>query len=185
MANRQKGGRVNQGRDPETELRRLQRRFEKVSSRLDRPKRLRRMYQWTGLAVLIAFVTTGLYVALVLWAPWSPVITLRHIASFPNCTAARWVGLAPAMQGEPGYWPGHDRDKDGEACEPWPRRWLIPGGRSGGLFLWDAAALDPAVTFVEKGRQCPPLGIVQSDPHAQQMALAAGRVGIFERRAAM
>jgi hypothetical protein len=35
---------------------------------------------------------------------------------------ARMVGLAPARRGQPGYYPQHDRDKDGIACEPWPRR---------------------------------------------------------------
>ncbi|MFC3324365.1 excalibur calcium-binding domain-containing protein [Mesorhizobium cantuariense] len=44
---------------------------------------------------------------------------LRHLAAFPNCTAARAVGLASARRGEPGYWPTHDADHDGKACEPW------------------------------------------------------------------
>jgi hypothetical protein len=47
--------------------------------------------------------------------------TLKHIASFPNCDAARAVGLAPSKKGQPGYWNRHDRDGDGIACERWPR----------------------------------------------------------------
>ena len=47
---------------------------------------------------------------------------LRHMAAAPNCSAARAVGLAPAHRGEPGYYLTHDRDRDGIACEPWPRR---------------------------------------------------------------
>ncbi|RUX00540.1 excalibur calcium-binding domain-containing protein [Mesorhizobium sp. M8A.F.Ca.ET.202.01.1.1] len=49
----------------------------------------------------------------------SPLSALRHLAAFPNCAAARAVGLAPARKGQPGYWPTHDADKDGIACEPW------------------------------------------------------------------
>jgi hypothetical protein len=49
----------------------------------------------------------------------SPLMALRHLAAFPNCTAARLVGLAPARPGQPGYWPTHDADGDGIACEPW------------------------------------------------------------------
>ena len=52
---------------------------------------------------------------------WSPTLALRHIAAAPNCDAARAVGLAPAYRGQPGYYPQHDRDRDGIACEPWPR----------------------------------------------------------------
>ena len=44
-----------------------------------------------------------------------------HLAAAPNCNAARSVGLAPARRGQPGYWLSHDRDRDGWACEPWPR----------------------------------------------------------------
>ncbi|MFU0505841.1 excalibur calcium-binding domain-containing protein [Pseudaminobacter sp. NGMCC 1.201702] len=44
-----------------------------------------------------------------------------HLAAAPNCNAARAVGLAPARRGQPGYWLSHDRDRDGWACEPWPR----------------------------------------------------------------
>ncbi|HEX9808011.1 MAG TPA: excalibur calcium-binding domain-containing protein [Alphaproteobacteria bacterium] len=54
-------------------------------------------------------------------SPWPLVPTLKHLASFPNCAAARSLGLAPSRPGEPGYWRRHDRDRDGIACEPWPR----------------------------------------------------------------
>ncbi|RUW71603.1 MAG: excalibur calcium-binding domain-containing protein [Mesorhizobium sp.] len=57
----------------------------------------------------------------------SPVTALRHLAAFPNCTAARFVGLAPARRGQPGYWSTHDADRDGIACEPWR------GGSAGGV----------------------------------------------------
>ena len=63
----------------------------------------------------------GLAAGLLATSPFSPFDTLRHFASFPNCDAARAVGLAPAMKGQPGYWSSHDRDRDGTACEPWPR----------------------------------------------------------------
>jgi len=44
--------------------------------------------------------------------------TLRVLAT------ARVFALTPAARGEPGYWQHLDRDKDGIACEPWPRRGL-------------------------------------------------------------
>lgn len=53
---------------------------------------------------------------------WPLTVALRHAAAAPNCTAARMVGLAPAYRWQPGYYPQHDRDRDGIACEPWPRR---------------------------------------------------------------
>jgi hypothetical protein len=53
---------------------------------------------------------------------WPLSVAIRHAAATPNCAAARAVGLAPAYMGQPGYYPQHDRDKDGIACEPWPRR---------------------------------------------------------------
>ncbi len=36
---------------------------------------------------------------------------------YPNCSAVRAAGAAPLYQGEPGYAPHLDRDKDGIACE--------------------------------------------------------------------
>jgi Excalibur calcium-binding domain len=52
---------------------------------------------------------------------WPLTVALRHAAAAPNCTAARAVGLAPAWRGEPGYYLQHHDDRDGIACEPWPR----------------------------------------------------------------
>ena len=37
--------------------------------------------------------------------------------AFANCSAARAAGVAPVMQGEPGYGPHLDRDNDGIGCE--------------------------------------------------------------------
>jgi Excalibur calcium-binding domain len=36
---------------------------------------------------------------------------------FQNCSAARAAGAAPIREGEPGYAPKLDRDRDGVACE--------------------------------------------------------------------
>lgn len=41
----------------------------------------------------------------------------QEITYYDNCTAARAAGAAPLYQGEPGYRPALDRDKDGIACE--------------------------------------------------------------------
>jgi hypothetical protein len=36
---------------------------------------------------------------------------------FRNCSEARAAGAAPIYQGEPGYRPALNRDRDGIACE--------------------------------------------------------------------
>ena len=36
---------------------------------------------------------------------------------YSNCSEARADGAAPLYRGDPGYRPGLDRDKDGDACE--------------------------------------------------------------------
>lgn len=113
--------RVHHGRDPETGLRHLNRRFKAVSQRLDRPIRLRRLDRWASVAALTVIGGCALYWGVVMWSPWPSMMTLKHIASYPNCDAARAVGLAPANRGEPGYWQRHDRDGDGKSCEPWRR----------------------------------------------------------------
>jgi Excalibur calcium-binding domain len=121
---------VHQGRDPEAELRRLKGCFQKVSSRYFRRVKLRRSYRFTILVVLAAvasFAVTMGVMPLQPWSalsssPWTAAMQAKHIAAYPSCTAARAVGLAPAYRGQPGYWPQHDRDKDGIACEPYPRR---------------------------------------------------------------
>ncbi|WP_346426484.1 excalibur calcium-binding domain-containing protein [Brevundimonas naejangsanensis] len=54
--------------------------------------------------------------------PFTAAEQVRHTLAKPNCSAARLMRLAPARRGEPGYHPEHDRDGDGWACEPTPRR---------------------------------------------------------------
>jgi Excalibur calcium-binding domain len=107
---------------PEERLRDIQRRFRAVRARLDRTVKLRRWYRLGKIAALAAMVSFAVCWVLLSLSPWPPMLTLRHIASFPNCSAARAVGLAPARKGQPGYWTWHDEDEDGIACEPWPPR---------------------------------------------------------------
>lgn len=77
--------------------------------------------------VAFVLVTISL-LALIVWKPLQSVRinsigdAFWHLAASPNCTAARAVGLAPARRGQPGYWPSHDADNDGIACEPYTRR---------------------------------------------------------------
>ena len=109
--------RVYLRRDPDDEARLLKRRFQAVSRGYDRAVRLRRAYRTAKVVgVSVCFLEAD--------APQSvaTLITLRHVASYPNCDAARAVGLAPAYRGQPGYWLSHDRDQDGWSCEPWPGR---------------------------------------------------------------
>lgn len=72
--------------------------------------------------ILAAVVAGALYGTFMRLSPWDQITTLRHVAAFPNCGMARLVGLAPAFRGSPGYYESHDRDRDGWACEPLPRR---------------------------------------------------------------
>jgi Excalibur calcium-binding domain len=66
-----------------------------------------------GLAALLYPVVQNL-------SRWPLTVALRHAAAAPNCTA-RAVDLGPAYRSQPGYYPQHDDDRDGIACEPWPR----------------------------------------------------------------
>ena len=67
-------------------------------------------------------LTALAYPVMVNLSRWPLTVAIRHAAAAPNCAAARMVGLAPARRGQPGYYPQHDRDRDGIACEPWPPR---------------------------------------------------------------
>jgi len=80
---------------------------------------LRRLYRRARIVIPIAVIIAVAAWWLFVLSPWPAMTTLRHLAAFPNCDAARAIGLAPANAGEPGYWPRHDRDGDGIACEPW------------------------------------------------------------------
>ena len=105
----------------ETRLRKLKRGFQRVSRRWDRPFRLRRLYRTVAIAA-IAITASFALTWYFLTSPWPPIPTLKHVAAFPNCEAARLVGLAPTFKGQPGYWVRNDRDRDGIACEPYRLR---------------------------------------------------------------
>ncbi|WP_312880730.1 excalibur calcium-binding domain-containing protein [Aminobacter carboxidus] len=85
--------------------------------------RVKRALWWST----VVAVGTAL-VVLIAWKPLQAISinsttdALRHFSSAPNCDAARAVGVAPARRGQPGYWPSHDADNDGIACEPYKRR---------------------------------------------------------------
>ena len=100
----------------------LRTRFVRVSRRtFPSPTRLDRLRPYR-VGLLVVLVLAAIAASRVYASPWSVDLTLRHVAAALNCDAARTVGLAPAARGEPGYYPHHDRDQDGWACEPWPRR---------------------------------------------------------------
>lgn len=109
--------------DPDPKVRELKARLARIIHAAERRDRWRRLPR-TLLPFAIAFcVVAWGSVAFVTLSPWPANLTARHLAAAPNCNAARAVGLAPAMRGEPGYWPWLDADNDGIACEPRrPRR---------------------------------------------------------------
>lgn len=99
----------------------LRARFAGISRRAFRgAERWRIAWRWMPL-IIGAGVAVSVYVGIRLLSPWPLLLTLQHLGSIGNCDAARAMGVAPARQGEPGYWPSHDADGDGVACEPWPR----------------------------------------------------------------
>jgi hypothetical protein len=111
--------RVHEGRDPDKELQRIQKRFEAIRRRADRRKRLlKTLREARGQLLMSAAVFAATFAAF-FFSPFSPWDTVRHIVAAPNCNAARFVDLAPARRGEPGYWSRHDADDDGIACEPY------------------------------------------------------------------
>jgi hypothetical protein len=84
---------------------------------------LRRHRHQAGIAACAAVALAAFaYPVLQNLSRWPLTVALRHAAAAPNCMAARALGLAPAHRGQPGYYPQHDRDRDGIACEPRPRR---------------------------------------------------------------
>jgi hypothetical protein len=111
-----------QSNEPDPKIRQLRRRFAAISNRYHRPNRLRQLYQGVKVPMLMIGCAAGAYATMVAGSPWDHGTTLRHYAAAFNCSAARAVGLAPAYEGEPGYWWRNDRDRDGIACEPWPGR---------------------------------------------------------------
>jgi hypothetical protein len=74
-------------------------------------------------AATLAVGLGGVVLDVFLRSPWPVSVTLRHYQAARNCDTARAVGLAPASRGQPGYWTHLDADRDGIACEPYPRRW--------------------------------------------------------------
>ena len=109
-------------RDPDKAAAHLRHRFQRVTRRLERRGKRRRLWRVIGISAATTAIVTGLLSLLIMsLSPWPVMATIRHVAAAPNCAAARAVGLAPARRGQPGYWSRHDRDNDGIACEPWPR----------------------------------------------------------------
>jgi hypothetical protein len=87
-------GAFHSSRDPEAELRQLRTRFEAVSRRHDRERRLRRLDRWASASALVVIAGLAGYWALALLSPWPPLVTLKHLAASPNCNAARAVGTS-------------------------------------------------------------------------------------------
>jgi hypothetical protein len=82
----------------------------------------RAVTQNARVALASALAGAALCWTLLSFIPWHPLQVLKHIAAFPNCSAARAVGVAPSYRGQPGYWSKLDVDNDGISCEIWPRR---------------------------------------------------------------
>lgn len=107
------------GYDPDDRSRALREQFSRITSKSIPTRRFSTSWNSYVKPVIIGTLL-GTFCGSLFWlSPWPPLTTLKHIASAPNCDAARAVGLAPAFIGQPGYWQRHDRDKDGFACEPY------------------------------------------------------------------
>ena len=73
----------------------------------------RAVTQNARVALASALAGAALCWTLLSFIPWHPLQVLKHIAAFPNCSAARAVGVAPSYRGQPGYWFKLDADNDG------------------------------------------------------------------------
>jgi len=97
-----------------------------------RKKHLHKQQRYFWNRIFIAFWVIFLvgYLGYNLYSsPWPITTTLRHWGARPNCDMANLFGLAPSKRGQPGYYPWHDRDNDGIACEVWSRRQTIFYGK--------------------------------------------------------
>jgi Excalibur calcium-binding domain len=108
------------GYDPDDRADELRRRFERVSRKSIRGRKGRNLEPWIAGGALICIVAVVIH-GVARANDWTYEQSIRHILAAPNCNAARMVGLAPAMRDQPGYYLKHDRDRDGVACEPYPR----------------------------------------------------------------
>lgn len=109
------------GPEPTEAQRRAKRKRLRQKRVEERGRRWVRPSDWLmHLLSLIMALTISIYAGILFERFGDPLLALRHMASFPNCAATRAMGLAPAALGEPGYYRGHDRDRDGIACEPYP-----------------------------------------------------------------
>jgi excalibur calcium-binding domain-containing protein len=110
--------------------------FEKRRKQAQMPKpkpkkpRTSGILQRPGMQVVIAIVVVALVGAgaflfnlqhyATKFGSWD--LAWRHVTSQSNCDAARRINLASARKGAPGYYPQHDADDDGIACEPYRGR---------------------------------------------------------------
>lgn len=109
----------------DAEATRLKERFRSIFRRRERRSRVWPLVRRSLIGSGIGLGIVGAHLAL---SPWPLLTTVRHLAASPNCATARLLDLAPARRGQPGYWPQHDADDDGIACEPVPR-WKRGYGR--------------------------------------------------------
>jgi hypothetical protein len=150
-----KNWRVHEGRDPEKELQKIQRRFEAIRRRADRRDRILKMLRENRMQLLGASLVFAITFVVFFFSPFSPWDTMRHIAAAPNCAFARFVELAPARRGDAGYWAHHDGDDDGIACEPlWRSRnpTLALGREADGVACGGAAEARRGTRLVESAR---------------------------------
>ena len=96
---------------------------KKNASSFQRPPRkdapANQLKNFFSLATLSTAAAVGSFALIwyLLSSPWPLVLTLRHLAAYPNCEATEMVGLAPVKKGNPGYWSHNDADGDGVACK--------------------------------------------------------------------
>lgn len=120
-------------RDPDRELHLIQGRFRAIRTRPGWAGKTRRLIYRASVPAMGILAATMLYLGVTSAFPQMatlarddlarlPNVTRDDVVFYRNCDAARAAGAAPIYFGQAGYRPALDRDNDGIACEPWPRR---------------------------------------------------------------
>jgi hypothetical protein len=100
-----------------------------------------------SLPVITVSVAVSIYIRT---SAYEPPEAMAHLIARFDCTAARYVGLAPSYRGELGYHARNDADGDGVACEAVGFAVLLPDAASMSTMPDTAPNTAPTTTNPER-----------------------------------